>query len=317
MSSRSHLSELNEKRSMIFTIIIASLIISFSILFLSKLYLDRKYTETKDVQTISINSVNFPTIQLGHYALWGITKSDTTLFLKRFNAIDEQLKNLDGSDLLQLQIEPTVDLESLFVTIENEGDRDEIPNDFIFMESKLTDKKALLTFVLDISDSDNSFILSSPTDGNSTINEQSGVWFKDAKENKNSLTLPKLPSHFRYQARVFNSSNDKPLNVGSFTNTAEADDSRVYSLSFDGYNYPGEDFLRNLPQPLEAPLNLANGEYSINISVEPFKDNTDPTGDDVFLEILTADIASNYKPQESINLNLTYLPIEMNIEIDE
>lgn len=317
MRRKSQLSELNEKQSLIAVIIIASIIISAFILVLSKIYLDRKNEPIKQIPSITIESQNFPTIQLGHYAIWGRREDDSILFIKRYNSINNQLKNLDGTDLTELSLEGLGELVEFFVTIENEGDRNETPNTFILMESEIVDNRAELKFEADIPQGDNNFMLASPTDGNSTINELSGLWFKRAEEDLPSLYLPISPPLFKYEARIINTVEENILNIGRFGNVREEDNSKIYSLNNEGFKYPGEDFLRNLPEPLEAPLNLANGDYQVIISLEPDIEGIDLSGNDVFVQILTAEIPQNSQDHQNIPMQTVYKPIELNIQLND
>ena len=104
-------------------------------------------------------------------SLWGRRNDESILFIKRFNSIDNQIKNLDGSDLTELSLEGLNELKDFFVTIENEGDRDETPNNFILMESQILEGRSELKFELIIPETDSTLMLATPTDGNSTINE--------------------------------------------------------------------------------------------------------------------------------------------------
>lgn len=317
MRRRSQLSELNESQSLIWVIIFLSVIISAAILIISKVYLDRTSEPIPTTPSINIQSDNFPTIQLGHYAMWGKREDESVLFIKRFNSIDNQLKNLDGTDLKELSLDGLREINKIFVTIENEGDRDEIPNNFTFMEAEITENIAQLKFSIDIPEGDNFFILATPTDGNSTINELSGIWFKKAEEDQPGLTLPNAPQSFKYETRISNTVEEKTLNLGRFDNVREEDNSKIYSLSNEGFMYPGEDLLRNLPEPLDAPLNLSNGDYQVIISLEPDLDGIDLTGDDIFLSILSTTIPQNSTEQQNIPLELAYIPIELTIEIND
>jgi hypothetical protein len=317
MRRRSQLSELNERQPLIGIIIVVTIIISALILIVSKFYLDGKNQTIAPSPSMTLQSDNFPTIQLGHYAIWGRKDDNSVVFIKRFNSIDNQLKNLDGSDLTELYLEGLDDIQSIFVTIESEGDRDETPNDFVLMDSEIVQNRAELIFDLDIPESENYFILATPTDGNSTINEMSGLWFKDEVDELPGLKLPNSPQKFKYEARIINPVVERALYLGRFDNVKEEDNSKIYSLSSEGFKFPGEDLLRNLPEPLEAPLNLANGNYQIIVSLEPDSDGIDNTGEDVFLRLLSLEIPRNSAELQNIPMNTDYKPIQLTIELNE
>lgn len=317
MSRRSQLSELNERQSLIWIIIAVSILLSLLILVSSKFYLDNNPINEEQVPSITIESENFPTIQLGHYTLWGKRDDGTILFIKRFNSINNRLVNLDETELKSLTLKDLDEIISTFVTIENEGDRDETPNELILMETEITNNEANMKFHIDFPSEGNFFILATPTDGNSTINELSGIWFTDETRTNPGLTFQTPPKYFKYETRIINNFENKTLKIGRFDNVLEEDNSKIYSLSSDGFKFPGEDLLRNIPLPLEAPINLANGNYEVIVSLEPDINGVDITGDEVFLPLVNKTIALNTPAEEIVTLDSIYEPIQMKIKFNE
>jgi len=314
MRKKSELSELTENPVRILVIIVLSVFLSLLIL-LSAKYQSDNFNTPQDNFVLELTSENFPTIQLGHYALWGIA-DNTSFFLKRFNSIDKQLVGLDGQALEELEVPDGRSFEAFMVTIENEGDRNEVPNNFTLMKTAIKNNEANLLFDITIPDSENTFILATPTDGNQTINEQSGIWFVDSDLTKKGLNLQELANTpFKYEARIINIENNVNLSLGRFSDPETSDDSQIFSQALEGFKFPGEDLLRNLPEELEPPINLANGQYKVIISLEPNTDDTDITGSDIFLPILETEIPEDLEPYENYPLKLTYAPIKLNIKI--
>ncbi len=315
MRKKSELSDLTDNSSRIFMIILVAVSLSFFLLISAKFYQNRNTTTDRQVITLTLKSDSFPTLQLGHYALWNITPSGQYQFLKRFNSVEGQLVSLNKDNLTTLDIDTDTEITELTVTIEKEGDRDQVPNNFELMRGPFINSKAYLEFNVETPVQDSNFVLATPSDGNLTINELSGVWFVDNKLENGSLSLSEINKpNFTYQAIITNTQTDEVLMIGRFRNPKSSDDFQNYSLNSKVFNYPGEDFLRNLPEGLEPPLNLSNGNYHVIISLEPFISGSDFTGEAVFLELFNTHIPSNLSPHTSQALDYTFKPIVLSIE---
>lgn len=315
MRKKSELSDLTDNSSRIFMIILSAILLSIFILVSAKFYQSRNTTTDKQVTTLTLKSDSFPTLQLGHYALWNITPSGQYQFLKRFNSVAEQLVSLNKENLTTLDIDSNTEITELVVTIEKEGDRDEVPNNFELMRGSFIDNKAYLEFNIETPTQSSSFVLATPSDGNLTINELSGLWFVDNKLESESLSLPEInKQNFTYQAIISNTQMSEILTIGRFSDPKSSDDFQNHSLNSKVFNYPGEDFLRNLPEGLEPPLNLSNGNYRVIISLEPFMSGSDFTGEAIFLELFNNNIPPNLSPHTSQTLDYTFKPIILSIE---
>ncbi len=132
------------------------------------------------------------------------------------------------------------------------------------------------------------YILATPTDGNSTTDENSGVWFLN--NGSAGLSLPSLPSSWEYEGWAV--INGTPVSTGKFTSVSSSDKSSTYSGSSAGPNFPGEDFLQNAPSGLTFPTDLS--DQKIVISVEPIPDNSP---NPFSLKPLAADVPSNATDQ--------------------
>ncbi len=142
------------------------------------------------------------------------------------------------------------------------------------------------------------YMLGTPTDGNDTLNERSGVWFGYYKQGTPLLRLPVLKAGWTYEGWAI--IDGQPLTTGRFTSTARRDFFNGFS---DGKattpEVPGEDFLRDPPiavfPTLAFPLDLAAD--LVAVSVEPDFDGTDPTGQGPFgMTILQAEVPNRAEP---------------------
>lgn len=317
MRKKSELSDLTENSSHIFVIIVLAVLVSLLILIVAKIYQNQTAEPQEKSIVLTFESDNFPTLQLGHYALWSVLPENQYQFLKRFNSVDNQLVSLDGTSLTTLELKDLDEITAFAVTVELEGDRDETPNNFELMRTTVDNNRAQLKFDMEIPIPNNSFLLATPSDGNLTINELSGLWFVDENLDQPSLSLPELNNlAFTYQARVINTQTNQRLMIGRFSDPKLADDFQNHSLTFPVFNFPGEDFLRNIPDGLEPPLNLANGNYQIIISLEPFLNENDFTGEEVFLELFSSNISANLPAHTAQTLNYKFKPITLTIDID-
>lgn len=153
------------------------------------------------------------------------------------------------------------------------------------------------------------YILATATDGNSTTNEESGIWFLDNTSGTavKGLNLPALPSGWKYEGWMV--INGIPLSTGTFTNAGVADANAATSV-FKGTNnngpaFPGEDFLMNAPTGLTFPTDLRG--KTVAISIEPFPDNSSAP---FALKPLLNSIPSNAAVRTTLSMtpNLTSFP---------
>ncbi|MEI7579108.1 MAG: hypothetical protein WCJ58_03645 [bacterium] len=299
------------------TIIITILIIIVTI----TAYLFKNHSEKQIINSetsISLKFIKFqnlPTLEFGHYTLWFVDGSKQFHLIKRFNVKSDKLISLDGTNLQSLSINSLSDIQQAVITIEQEGDRNEVPNTIIFLTSNYqldNDMKFTLNDQLpELNKTEISFQLQTPTDQNTQINEQSGIWFVATSAN----ILPVITTTgWSYQARlIYKAVYD--LNIGYFNDLNNKDNSSRFSLAIDNPpNYPGEDFLTNLPDELFGPLNLTNGNSKVIISIEPMQDDLDPTGSKLFLPILEATIAEKTEIHVNYPMQNIYQPPELVIK---
>ena len=123
----------------------------------------------------------------------------------------------------------------------------------------------------DFVSSSGSYILATPTDGN-TQDETSGVWFLDPTAGPGaSLDLPTLPGGWQYEGWAV--INGQAVSTGTFLDPNSADSGNPFSgTAASAPPFPGEDFLLNAPSGLSFPTDLSDG--TIVVSVEPLPDNS-------------------------------------------
>lgn len=167
---------------------------------------------------------------------------------------------------------------SYVVTIEPYPDTDPAPSNTHILAGDFDGNTAALTVShpsalnIDLTTATGSYILATPTDGPDT-NENSGVWWLDPSgaEPVETLVLEELPEGWKYEGWAV--IDGKTISTGTFTQINTADDSAVYSETIaPGPPFPGEDFLKDAPEDVTFPTDLAGAV--VVISVEPYPDNS-------------------------------------------
>jgi hypothetical protein len=146
------------------------------------------------------------------------------------------------------------------------------------LAGSVADSKADLTVAAtdalgdDFTSATGSYILATPTNGSET-NELSGIWFLDPSGPSATLTLPTLPTGWKYEGWAV--IDGTPVTSGKFTAVDEADESDPYSGAEDAPPFPGEDFVENAPSGLTFPTDLSGGKVVISVEPDP-DDDTAP-----------------------------------------
>lgn len=163
------------------------------------------------------------------------------------------------------------------LTIEPSPDNDPAPSSTHILAGDFGTTDATLTvnhgaaLGTDFTAATGGYILATPTDGGSTTDENSGVWWLDPALGPGAaLTLPALPEGWAYEGWAV--VNGTPVTTGRFLSAAGADDAAPHSGSAGGPPFPGEDFLNNAPAGLTFPTDLSGA--TIVVSVEPVPDNS-------------------------------------------
>ncbi len=164
------------------------------------------------------------------------------------------------------------------LTIEPSPDNDPAPSDVHVLAGDFSNNTAQITVShsaalgTDFNSASGGFILATPTDGNNTMDELSGVWWVDPTAGPAAtLTLPTLPAGWQYEGWAV--VDGQPVSTGKFTSATGPDDFSGYSgTAASAPPFPGEDLLMNAPNGLTFPTDLS--EKPIVISVEPMPDNS-------------------------------------------
>lgn len=163
------------------------------------------------------------------------------------------------------------------LTIEPYPDSDPNPSKVHILGGDFNGDKATLSAAhgnalgTDFSISTGTYILATPTDGNSTTDELSGIWWLDPAQGPGpGLFLPTITTGWTFEGWAV--INGVPVSTGKFTNVSGADQSAAYSGPVAGPAFPGEDFLTNAPAGLTFPTDLSGA--TVVISIEPSPDNS-------------------------------------------
>jgi len=239
----------------------------------------------------------------GFYELWAVHGA-RKISAGSFN-VDSGGKLVDGFDHRARFFSPRnpARADALVVTIEPLPDPDPDPSGIVVLTGRPRRHSARLRFPANLSEAGGSFILATPTDEESS-NETAGVWFLDPDPAPGpSLQLPDLPTGWVWEG--WGVTQDTPLSSGRFSSASGADDSSEFSGPLPGPPFPGEDFLANLPQSVNPPVDLADGASTIVITVEPDLGGEDPTGAGPFsIKPLAKPVPEGAADHQSIELML-------------
>ena len=150
----------------------------------------------------------------------------------------------------------------------------------------------------DFSSAAGQFILTTPTT-EATDDDYSGVWFIEVTNDGPvaGLDLPELPAGWVYEGWVV--IDGQPISTGRFVDPGAIDDFNGFSGELGNPPFPGEDFVVNAPAGLEFPTNLADGNSSVVISIEP-EDDDSPAP--FAFKPLATDIAEGTAPEVAVEL---------------
>jgi anti-sigma-K factor RskA len=217
---------------------------------------------------IRLSAKNLPRLQGAAYELWVVYGSQK-LSAGKFNVaaggrVSGRLRSSRDpgrADMLAVTIEPT-------------RDRDPRPSATVILAGRPSAAGARLSFPLNLSRLSGSFLLATPTDDDDS-NETAGIWFLTTAMQA-SLRLPPAPAGWAWEG--WGVTQETPLTTGRFAKAAGADRSAPFSGPKPGPPFPGEDFLRRLPNGVSAPVDLADGSSMVVLTLEPDLAGKDPTG---------------------------------------
>ena len=214
-----------------------------------------------------------PLVEASTYELW-VMQDSKALSLGRFNT------DLSGAGFLGEFKELEGELsngDKVFITIESSADGDDEPSETIVLSGVVdedVEKRVNFDLPIDFNQVSGNYILGTPTNSPEDL-EAYGVWFVRPGGQVASLDLPDAPNGWKYEGWIIRGTHR--LSSGRFSQIDEADDFDGYSGEQSGPNFPGEDYLVNLPPGLDEPLYLADGESQVVVSFEPESEDGDPT----------------------------------------
>jgi hypothetical protein len=244
-------------------------------------------------ESLSLSFTNLEPLEKGHYEGWAIYGNEK-VSTGKFN-VGESLTFDVGRNLK--------DADKIVITIEPEGDVDNIPSGVVILAGDIESGNSVsLGFPIDLNSAKGTYILGTPTNGDGN-DENSGIWFlKVPSPLSASLELPDSPDGWIYEGWAVN--QGKPISTGKFKTVTGIDDFDGYSGEQGAPAFPGEDFLENAPAGLIFPVDLADGESKAVISVEPDINGEDPTGDGPFsVKPLVGDIPSGASDHVNLQMN--------------
>lgn len=213
------------------------------------------------------------------YEGWLIV-DDTPISTGVFNVVDGAPVDADGETVGHFPVDDTASTATtVVITIEPPGDEDPAPADTHFLAGDLVDGGAELTIDhpaalgTDFAEASGEFVLATPTDGDRTNNEFSGVWFLTFPGPVPGLSLPNLPAGWTYEGWTV--IEGIPVTTGTFLAVDQSDDAAPFSGTVRTPSFPGEDYLVDAPDGLSFPTDLSGS--SVVVSVEPLtEDNSLP-----------------------------------------
>ncbi|HYC79150.1 MAG TPA: hypothetical protein VEI02_16140, partial [Planctomycetota bacterium] len=178
------------------------------------------------------------------------------------------------------------DATAFFVTIEPEGDADLVPSGNVVLGGAFVGNEANLTVagltatggpgLADFSTAGGTAVRTTPTDGPGG-DLTKGLWFASTPGGAPTLSLPALSGSSVYEAFVTNDGMTF-VSLGRFRDPAAPDfDAASFpgrAASGIGFAAPGQDFLTPFSIPRPSPLDLGDGTRRLEITVEPFPDNS-------------------------------------------
>ncbi len=226
--------------------------------------------------TISLETAGWPEIANGaHYEGWLIIDG-SPVSTGRFNVVDGAVVDLDGNAVDRFSIDgDTSAATAVVITIEPEDDSDPAPSDTHILAGDIVDGSAELTIGhpaalgTDFAAATGEFVLATPTDGDRTNDEFSGVWFLTFPGPVAGLDLPELPAGWIYEGWTV--IDGIPVTTGTFLSVEGSDNAAPYSGTVRTPDFPGEDYLQNAPEGLTFPTNLSGA--TVVISVEPLAED--------------------------------------------
>lgn len=263
----------------------------------------------KNYTRVQIFPNKLPDLSRGAYELWVMTEGDY-LSLGKFQVDDSGMVST-ASGVLEDNIftlpKGGTGVSGAKITL-SESLSPRVGENIDFLVGERDGDRANLVFSQDFASASGKYMLATPTDNNTLVNERSGLWFGEVLRSKSALSLPQLPRGWVYEGwAVIDDSTT--LTTGSFIDTASSD-------TFSGFSdtqgiapqFPGEDFLKDPPVAvfpgLTFPVDLVN--QRVEVTIEPRdSDDKDPTGAGKFpFAVLVADVPRRAEANQLFDLTI-------------
>ena len=257
---------------------------------------------------ITLSFERLPPRARGHYELWERRPSGGEQRLGTFRVLEGgSLVTLTGDPLITL---PLAELPpsgtEILLTIEAGDTPSERRSERVLLHGTLGTTEADLTPRFPKIPKGQVALLATPTKEGAP--GSAGVWFAKKGDKKGSpspgLSIPRLPEGWVYGGWVVTGAGTT-LPTGLFPDPWKADEHTFYGGSEPGWDLPGEDFLRDAPEGVKFPPNLADGRTQLLVSMEPDFDGAEEHGEP-FLPLLTTRIP--YK--QAVNTPFPLGPVE-------
>lgn len=239
-----------------------------------------------------------PPVPSGHYELWSEHADGGGERLAAFTvSVGGALLDLAGEPVQEFPVSELPPSGSTIVlTVEAGADVAETRSGRVLLRGTLSTTDVMLVPALPSLEGRHAAILLAPTDP--AAPDITGVWFaKSAKAKGRSgpgLALAPLRGGWAYGGLVETAAGTM-LPTGLFADPIARDASAPFSGKGNGLPVPGEDFVRNPPEGVRFPLNLADGRTKVTVSLFPdfAVDATEP-----FLPLLATRIPYQQKTGE-------------------
>lgn len=245
-----------------------------------------------------------PPVPDGHYELWGKRPDGGEERLAAFTVrVGGALFTLTGD---ALQTVPVSELPppnaTLLLTVEQGAEPAVSRSPRVLLRGTLAETRVDFTAVLSGRlPSDNQALLQAPSDARAP--DTTGVWFASSaaggKAPAAGLKLPTAPAGWVYGGFV-TTATSTILRTGAFRDPAQPDDEAPFSGSGKRLSVPGEDFVRNAPEGVRFPLNLADGRSTVVVALLP---EFAPNAAEAFLPLLQARIPYRQKTGTPVMLS--------------
>lgn len=225
-------------------------LVFFSIAFISCSDSNSTNSPEEDTTTLTLNLI-------------GVEPLKETLIYEGWLMVNEQPFSVGRFNTQSLTTEkifsvPTKDLNaatSFILSIEETNSQNSKPSDTKLLFGNFVSNTADLNFEVAVG-----FVIDptieynlhcntmTPTDGTTNplgSDENYGLWFQNSL-GPGLSNIPILNKGWKYEGWVF-FNGTTPLSTGKFTSHLGPDESSYYCGDYPGNNYPGEDFLKNLP----------------------------------------------------------------------